>query len=91
MDASRKRALPTLPLCIGLVTSPRGAAVHDVLRTLRRRYPLARIVFAGVPVEGATAADVLSQAIKLVAASDAEVILLVSLILLLAPSKAELE
>ena len=77
MDASRKRALPTLPLCIGLVTSPRGAAVHDVLRTFRRRYPLARIVFAGVPVEGATAADVLSQAIKQVAASDAEVILLV--------------
>ena len=38
---------------------------------------MARIVFAGVPVEGATAADVLSQAIKQVAASDAEVILLV--------------
>ena len=52
MDPARKRPLPAYPETIGLVTSPRGAAVHDVLRTLRRRYPLARILFAGVPVEG---------------------------------------
>ena len=52
MDPARKRPLPAYPEAIGLVTSPRGAAVHDVLRTLRRRYPLARILFAGVPVEG---------------------------------------
>ncbi len=77
MDAARKRPLPSLPLTIGLVTSPRGAAVHDVLRTLRRRYPLARIIFAGVPVEGATAPADLSNALTKVAASDAEVILLV--------------
>lgn len=77
MDAARKRSLPSLPLTIGLVTSPRGAAVHDVLRTLRRRYPLARIIFAGVPVEGATAPADLSNALTKVAASDAEVILLV--------------
>ena len=77
MDAARKRPLPPLPLTIGLVTSPRGAAVHDVLRTLRRRYPLARIIFAGVPVEGATAPADLSNALTKVAASDAEVILLV--------------
>ena len=42
MDPARKRPLPAYPETIGLVTSPRGAAVHDVLRTLRRRYPLAR-------------------------------------------------
>ena len=77
MDSARKRPLPAMPLTIGLVTSPRGAAVHDVLRTLRRRYPLARIVFAGVPVEGANAAADLSRALQTVAASDAEVILLV--------------
>ena len=35
MNPERKRALPELPSVIGLVTSPRGAAVHDVLRTLR--------------------------------------------------------
>lgn len=77
MDVSRKRPIPQLPQSIGLVTSPRGAVVHDVLRTLRRRYPLARVVFAGVPVEGANAAQQLSMALTSVAASDVEVILLV--------------
>ncbi len=77
MDVSRKRPIPQLPQSIGLVTSPRGAVVHDVLRTLRRRYPLARVVFAGVPVEGANAAQQLSMALTSVAATDVEVILLV--------------
>lgn len=77
MDPARKRRLPALPQVIGLVTSPRGAAVHDVLRTLRRRYPLARVAFAGVPVEGAQAPAHLIDALNTVAASDAEVILLV--------------
>lgn len=77
MDEARKRSLPEYPQCIGLVTSPRGAAVHDVLRTLRRRYPLARIVFAGVPVEGVSAARDLSDALQKVARTDAEVVLLV--------------
>ena len=39
MDPARKRPLPALPLRVGIVTSPRGAVVHDMLRTLRRRYP----------------------------------------------------
>ena len=77
MDVSRKRPIPQFPQSIGLVTSPRGAVVHDVLRTLRRRYPLARVVFAGVPVEGANAAQQLSMALTSVAATDVEVILLV--------------
>lgn len=77
MDASRKRALPAYPQTIGLVTSPRGAAVHDVLRTLRRRYPQARIAFAGVPVEGAQAPQNLTAALNTVATSGAEVVLLV--------------
>ncbi len=77
MDASLKRPLPALPQTIGLVTSPRGAAVHDVLRTLRRRYPLAHIVFAGVPVEGVHAAQDLTTALNAVASTEAEVILLV--------------
>jgi exodeoxyribonuclease VII large subunit len=49
---ARKRPLTAFPRRIGLVTSPRGKAVHDVLRTLRRRYPLAEVVLAGVQVEG---------------------------------------
>lgn len=77
MDAARKRPLPAYPETIGLVTSPRGAAVHDVLRTLRRRYPLARILFAGVPVEGPGAADGLVDGLAKVVFSGAEVVLLV--------------
>jgi exodeoxyribonuclease VII large subunit len=57
MRLERKRVLPPFPERIGLVTSPRGKAVHDVLRTLRRRYPMAGVVLAGVAVEGAEAPD----------------------------------
>ena len=77
MDPARKRPLPAYPEAIGLVTSPRGAAVHDVLRTLRRRYPLARILFAGVPVEGPGAADGLVDGLAKVVFAGAEVVLLV--------------
>lgn len=73
----RKRAIPKYCERIGLVTSPRGAAVHDVLRTLRRRFPLARVLFAGVPVEGVEAPQQLTQALATVADAGAEVILLV--------------
>ncbi len=52
MDASRKRRVPPLPQRIAVVTSPRGKAVHDVIRTLRRRYPLGELLICGVPVEG---------------------------------------
>ncbi|MEI2997684.1 MAG: exodeoxyribonuclease VII large subunit [Senegalimassilia faecalis] len=52
MDPARKLPISVFPLTIGLVTSPRGDAVHDVLRTLRRRFPVARVLLAGVAVEG---------------------------------------
>jgi len=52
MDEARKRALPMYPVRIGVVTSPRGKAIHDIIRTLRRRYPAAEVVVAGVQVEG---------------------------------------
>jgi len=52
MSAARKREIPAFPRRIGLVTSPRGKAIHDVIRTLRRRYPVAEVVVAGVQVEG---------------------------------------
>ena len=52
MAESRKRTLPQHPIRIGVVTSPRGKAIHDILRTLCRRYPLAEVVVAGVQVEG---------------------------------------
>src|SRR5436190_162000 len=55
-DPSRKRALPRLPRTIGLVTSPTGAAIRDVLSTIDRRFPLVRVVVSPVRVTGEVAA-----------------------------------
>lgn len=77
MRPDRKRGLPSYPRRIGVVTSPRGKAVHDVLLTLRRRYPLAEVVLAGVPVEGAEAASAIIEGLSVVAAADPDVVLLV--------------
>ena len=54
--AQRKRALPRFPARIGLVTSPAGAALRDVLITLRRRMPRIPIVLYPTPVQGEGAA-----------------------------------
>jgi exodeoxyribonuclease VII large subunit len=77
MDPQRKRPLPRYPRAVALVTSPRGKAIHDVLRTLRRRYPLAEVLVAGVPVEGADAARHIIEGLNVAQRSQAEVILLV--------------
>ncbi|TAK56176.1 MAG: exodeoxyribonuclease VII large subunit [Gammaproteobacteria bacterium] len=54
-DAARKRPLPRLPRRIGVVTSPHGAALHDVLQVLRRRFPAVPVLIYPVPVQGAGA------------------------------------
>lgn len=77
MRSERKKPLPVLPERIGLVTTPRCAAVHDVLRTLRRRYPLASVLLAGVPVEGQRAPAGLVAGLEAVCEAGAEVVLLV--------------
>ena len=43
-DAARKQLLPHMPAVIGVVTSPTGAAIHDILRVLRARYPAAGVL-----------------------------------------------
>ena len=56
-DNARKRALPRLAQRIGLITSPTGAVVHDVLTTLARRFPAIPVVLYPVPVQGEGAAE----------------------------------
>ena len=77
MRDERKRALPRFPERIGVVTSPRGKAIHDVIRTLRRRYPLAELLVAGVPVEGEAAPAAIVEGLRLVAQCAPDVVLLV--------------
>jgi len=62
--AERKKPLPLLPLRIGLVTSPKGAAVRDILRVLRRRFPNLRITLYPVRVQGDGAAGDVVEALR---------------------------
>jgi len=62
-DKERKRPLPRHPERIGLVTSPRGAAIRDLLTVLRRRWPGLAIVVRPVPVQGEGAAAEIARAI----------------------------
>lgn len=48
----RKRSLPPRPEILGIVTSPTGAALQDILNTLRKHYPLAKVVIAPASVQG---------------------------------------
>ena len=73
----RKRSLPEYPMRIGVVTSPRGKAVHDVIRTLARRYPVAEVLVAGVTVEGTDAVPAILEGLTAVAQARADVVLLV--------------
>lgn len=56
-DAARKRSLPTLPRRVGVITSPSGAAVRDVLKVLARRFPSLPVIIYPVPVQGDGAAE----------------------------------
>jgi len=76
MAPERKRPLPVYPQVVGIVTSPRGSVIHDMLRTLRRRYPLAKVMVAGVPVEGPGAADAMVDGLAKVVFAGAELVLL---------------
>ncbi|OQY89674.1 MAG: exodeoxyribonuclease VII large subunit [Anaerolineae bacterium UTCFX2] len=62
-DPARKRPLPPFPAVIGVVTSPTGAALRDILNTLSRRYPLAEVVISPTPVQGIEAPPAIVQAL----------------------------
>lgn len=63
-DAARKRRLPRLPRRIGVVTSPTGAAIRDVLTVLARRFPSIPVVIYPVPVQGNGAGEQIAAAIR---------------------------
>ena len=62
-DPIHKKALPKYPGVIGIITSEAGAAVHDMLRILRKRYPLSKVVLLPVRVQGVEAPGEIAAAI----------------------------
>ena len=63
-DAARKRLLPALPRKIGVVTSLDGAAIHDIINVLRRRYANAHVVIRAARVQGEGASAEIAQALR---------------------------
>jgi exodeoxyribonuclease VII large subunit len=62
-DPARKRALPNFPRRIGVVTSPTGAAIRDIIQVLHKRFPAVDILINPVTVQGTGAAAEIAQAI----------------------------
>ncbi|MBR7142982.1 MAG: exodeoxyribonuclease VII large subunit [Clostridia bacterium] len=63
-DAARKRPLPPMPKAIGVVTSPTGAAIRDMINILSRRFPLCKIVLFPALVQGNGAAVQIAQGVR---------------------------
>jgi exodeoxyribonuclease VII large subunit len=77
-DQARKRPLPALPRRIGLVTSIDGAALRDMIRVLRRRYPNAHLVISPTRVQGDGAGREVAHAIRKVARIEAVDVIIVA-------------
>jgi len=63
-DASHKRPLPAFPERIGIITSPTGAALHDMLQIMGRRFPVVEVILMPVRVQGAGSAKEIAEAIR---------------------------
>ena len=63
-DPAHKKPLPAYPEKIAIVTSSAGAAVHDMIRILRRRYPIAKVILLPVRVQGVEAPPEIAGAIR---------------------------
>jgi len=64
-DSARKKPLPRLAKRIGIITSPSGAVLHDILTTLKRRFPAIPVLLHPVPVQGEGAAEKIAAMIRL--------------------------
>lgn len=71
-----KKALPLYPRHIGLITSPTGAAVHDILSVLQRRYPIASVTVFPASVQGAIAPQELIRALIQADSTDCDLLIL---------------
>ena len=76
-DPAKKKPIPKYPQTIGIVTSSAGAAVHDILRILRRRYPLCSVRLLPARVQGAEAPEEIVSAIRYANAHDLADLLIV--------------
>ncbi len=64
-DAAHKKPLPTLPTCIGVITSPTGAAIRDILHVLKRRFACVPVIIYPTLVQGELAAANIVRAIEM--------------------------
>jgi len=71
LEPARKRPLPRFPDTVGVVTSPSGAALHDILTVLRRRAPWVRVLVRGARVQGEGAAEEIARGLTALGASGA--------------------
>lgn len=76
-DSEYKKAIPKYPTKVGVITSPTGAAVRDIMSILARRYPLAEVVFYPVQVQGDGAEQQLINAIEYMDAKKAADVIII--------------
>ena len=76
-DSARKKPLPKTPLRVGVITSPTGAAVRDIINVLGRRFPTAKVYLYPVLVQGAGAATSICEAISYFSDNQAADVLIV--------------
>ncbi len=76
-DSERKKQIPAYPMRVGVVTSPTGAAIRDIINVVSRRFPLAELILCPVAVQGEYAAPQIKAGIELFNAEKAADVLIV--------------
>ena len=76
-DSDRKKPIPAYPMRVGVVTSPTGAAIRDIINVISRRFPLTELILCPVAVQGEYAAPQIKAAIELFNAEKAADVLIV--------------
>ena len=74
-DASKKKKIPKFPETIGIITAPTGAAIKDILSTIKRRWPITKTILFPSLVQGASAAPEIVKQIKKAQEYDLDVLI----------------